>query len=195
LEFEDWILDIGFYNCSMIIDITFAILIALACFKGYKKGLIVALFSFFGLVIGLAAALKLSAVVADHLKNSINIAAKWLPFLSFILVFIIVVLLVRLGAKLIEKTLEAALLGWANRLGGILLYALVYTIILSIFLFYSEKINLLKQATIKDSICYSFIEPWGPTFIEWFGKLIPAFKDIFAQLENFFASFQQKPIS
>jgi membrane protein required for colicin V production len=176
----------------MIIDITFVLLLIWACFKGYKKGLIVALFSFIGLVIGLAAALKLSAVVADHLKNSVNVSAKWLPFLSFILVFIVVVLLVRLGAKLIEKTLEVALLGWANRLGGILLYTLVYTIILSIFLFYAEKINLLKPATIKDSICYPFIEPWGPKLIQWFGKLIPAFKNIFSQLEDFFASFQQK---
>jgi membrane protein required for colicin V production len=182
-------------NYLMIIDITFAILLALACFKGYKKGLVVALFSFIGLMIGLAAALKLSAVVADHLKNSVNVSAKWLPFLSFILVFIVVVLLIRLGAKLIEKMLEAALLGWANRLGGILLYALIYTIILSIFLFYAEKINLLKAATIKDSTCYSFIEPWGSTLIKWFGKVIPAFKNIFTQLEDFFASFQQKPVS
>jgi membrane protein required for colicin V production len=176
----------------MIIDIIFAILILLACFKGYKRGLIVAVFSFIGFVIGLAAALKLSAIVANHLKNSVNISAKWLPCLSFILVFIVVVLLVRIGAKLIEKTAEAVLLGWANRLGGILLYALLYTIILSIFLFYAEKINLLNEATIKASNCYPFIEPWGPKLVDVFGKFIPEFKNLFVQLEDFFASFQQK---
>jgi membrane protein required for colicin V production len=177
----------------MLIDITFATLIALAIFKGYRKGLIIAVFSFIGFVVGLASAVKLSAVVADHLKNSVNVSAKWLPCISFILVFIAVVLVVRLIAKLIEKTFEAVLLGWANRLGGILLYAVLYTIILSIFLFYATKINLLSSATIKDSQCYPYIQPWGPKMVGVFGKIIPAFKNVFTELENFFSSFQQKP--
>ncbi len=176
----------------MLIDIIYAILISVACLKGYKKGFILALFSFVALIVGLAAALKLSVVVATHLKNSINISAKWLPFISFILVFIIVVLLIKWTGKLLEKTFETILLGWANRLAGIILYALLYTIILSIFLFYAEKIHLLETAVIQASQCYPFIKPWGPKAMDAFGKLIPAFKDMFTQLEDFFTSFQQK---
>jgi membrane protein required for colicin V production len=176
----------------MLIDVIFVILMLIACIKGYRKGFIIAIFSFVALIIGLAAALKLSAIVANHLQNSIHVSAKWLPFISFILVFFVVVLLVKWGGKLIEKTFETIMLGWANRLGGIILYAVIYTIILSIFLFYIEKINLLKLSTIQESRCYVYIKPLGPKAINWFGRFIPVFKDMFTQLENFFSTLPQK---
>lgn len=170
----------------MLIDIIFAVIIVIACIKGYSRGLIIALFSIIAFIVGLAAALKLSAVVAGYLKDSVSISAKWLPFLSFLLVFIAVVLLVRWGGKLVEKSIQLVLLGWVNRIGGILLYAAMYTIIFSIFLFYAEKLNLLKPSVISASVTYDFVQPWGPKVIDGFGKVIPIFKDMFAELEKFF---------
>ena len=51
----------------MIIDLIFAVVIVLAIFKGYQRGLIVGLFSLVAVIIGLAAAMKLSAVVAKYI--------------------------------------------------------------------------------------------------------------------------------
>ena len=175
-----------------MLDIIFAIIIIIACIKGFQKGLIIALFSIVAFIIGLAAALKLSAVVAVWLGGSANINAKWLPFLSFAVVFFVVVLLVRWGGKLIEKTFQMALLGWVNRIGGIVFYAALYIIIFSIFLFYAEKIHLIKPETITASQTYSFVQPWGPIVIDNFGKVIPLFKDMFTDLETFFSSVGNK---
>lgn len=163
-----------------------------ACIQGYKKGLIIALFSIVAFIIGLAAALKLSAVAAVWLGNNANISAKWLPFVSFAVVFFIVVLLVNWGGKTIEKTFEMALLGWVNRIGGIIFYVVLYIIIFSIFLFYAEKIHLLKPETIQASQSFSFVQPWGPIVIDNFGKLIPLFKDMFTELEAFFSEAANK---
>src|SRR5687768_17186318 len=131
----------------MIIDIIFLILMIMAVFKGLSKGLIVALFSIIAYIIGLAAALKLSASVANYLSSETNITGKWLPLLSFALVFIGVVLLVKLGAAFIQKTFQVAMLGWLNCLGGMVFYILLYTIIFSIFLFYAEAMMLVKPET------------------------------------------------
>lgn len=168
-----------------MIDILFAILILIAIIKGYRKGLIIAVFSIIGFIVGLAAALKFSATVAAWLQNSVIISAKWLPFISFTVVFLVVVLLVNLGGKLIEKTFEMALLGWVNRIGGIVLFILLYMIILSVFLFYAEKIHLFEEATIQSSKAYPFVKPWGPKVIDGFGKIIPMFKDMFTQLGDY----------
>lgn len=176
----------------MLIDFTFAALIILAVIKGYQKGLVLAIFSIIAFIVGMAAALKLSAVVADNLKESVNVSAKWLPFIAFTLVFFVVVLLVRLGAKLIEKTFQAVMLGWLNRIGGILLYATLYLIILSIFIFYAEKLRLLQPATIEASVTYKFIQPWGPVIMDNIGRAIPVFKDMFTQLGDFFNSLSNK---
>jgi membrane protein required for colicin V production len=175
-----------------VIDILFAIMMIVAIFKGYRKGLIIAAFSIIAFIIGLAAALKLSAVVAAYLQQNISVSTKWLPFLSFALVFFAVVLLVNWGGKLIEKTVEMALLGWANKIGGILLFAALYTIIYSIFLFYAIKINLFDKETIVQSVAYPFVKPWGPVVIDSFGSIIPIFKNTFAQLEQFFQGISDK---
>ena len=172
----------------MLIDFAFAALIILACIKGFKKGLIVAIFSILAFIVGLAAALKLSTVVAAWLGKSITASAQWLPFISFALVFFVVVLLVRMGAKLIEKKFQITMLGWVNRLGGIAFYIALYTIIFSIFLFYAEKINLLQPSVIQASQTYNFIQPWGPKAINGLGVVIPFFKNMFGELSNYFSN-------
>jgi membrane protein required for colicin V production len=176
----------------MILDVIFAVILVVAIFKGYQRGLIVGIFSFLAIIIGLAAAIKLSAVVAHRIGHAVNVSEKWLPFLSFIIVFFIVLLLIRWGANLIQKTIEIALLGWLNRLGGILLYTAIYIIIYSIILFYAEKINLLKPATIQESATYSFVQPWGPKVIDAFASIIPFFRDMFSSLESFFGGVAEK---
>lgn len=176
----------------MIIDIIFAIIIVYACIKGFQKGLVLALFSVIAFIIGLAAALKLSTVVAGWIGNNVSVSTKWLPFISFILVFFAVVLLVRWGAKLIEKTIQLTMLGWLNRLGGIIFYAALYIIIFSIFLFYAQMLMLVKPETIEASVTYQYIQPWGPKVINGFGYIIPVFKDMFANLEDFFSGLSNK---
>jgi len=176
----------------MIIDVIFALLMVLAVVQGYRRGLIVAVFSFIAIVVGLAAAIKLSAAVANHLGHAITVSDKWLPVLSFVLVFIVVVILIRLGAKLIQRLTETVMLGWANRLGGILLYGVIYLTVFSIVLFYAKQIRMIKPETMQASVTYSFIRPWGPKAIDGLGAVIPFFKDMFTDLEDFFGSMSEK---
>jgi membrane protein required for colicin V production len=170
----------------MIIDIIVVIILVLAVIKGYRQGLIVALFSAIAFIIGLAAALKLSAVVADHLGRAVKVSDRWLPIISFAVVFLIVVLLVRLGARFIQKTVELAMLGWLNRLGGILLYAGLYILIFSILLFYGDQLGIVELGTKNESVTYNYIQPLGPKLMDGLGKIIPIFKDMFRDLEDFF---------
>lgn len=176
----------------MLIDLLVTLFIVMAIIKGYRKGLVLAVFSIIAFILGLAAALKLSAVAGNYLRDSLNISAKWLPFIAFLVVFFTVVVLVRMGGKLIEKSLELVLLGWLNRIGGMILYTALYIIILSIFIFYAEKLQLLKPATIQSSQTYNFIQPWGPAVMNCFGKFIPVFKDMFTELGDFFDTISNK---
>ncbi len=170
----------------MIIDASFIILMVLAVYKGLHKGFIVAVFSVVGFIVGLAAALKLSAFVAAKLTTQVNAGSKWLPVVSFLLVFIAIAFLVNFCGKLIQKIFETVMLGWVNRIGGALLYALLYSIIISIFLFYAVQLHFLKTETISASVIYPYLQPLGPKVIGGFGFVIPWFKDMFAQLQHFF---------
>ncbi|MEO6219198.1 MAG: CvpA family protein [Ginsengibacter sp.] len=178
----------------MIIDIAFLIVIIIAIIKGLSKGFVVGVFSLLAFVIGLAAALKLSVLVAAYLQENVMERTKWLPVISFFLVFIIVILLVGLGARFIKKTMQFAMLGWLDRLGGMILYLMIYITILSVILFFAEKMFMLKPQVISDSYTYKYIAPWGPKVINNLGKIIPFFKDMFVQLQEFFDSLTKKSI-
>src|SRR5215213_7859769 len=129
----------------MFIDIIVLVLLIWATFKGLRNGFVVGVFSFLAFIIGLAAALKLSALAAAYLGNNTNIGQRWLPFIAFALVFFIVVFLVKLGAKAIEGLLRVAMLGWLNKLGGVVLYVLLYLFIFSVLLFYAVQLHLIKE--------------------------------------------------
>jgi len=176
----------------MGIDIFFAILMVMAVIKGYSRGLIVAVFSCVAIIIGLAAAMKFSAIVAGWLAASTNIGVKWLPVISFALVLFGIILLIRWGANVLQRTVEYAALGWVNKAGGIILYAAIYITVYSILLFFGEKVHIVKPDTIASSACYSFIQPWGPKAINGFGSVIPFFSDMFTQLSSFFDSLNNK---
>jgi len=170
----------------MVIDIAFSIVMLIAVYKGFSQGLIVAVFSFLAFIIGLAAALKLSVAVAHYLESSEHTGAKWLPVLSFILVLVVVSLLVNIIARILKKTFQIAMLGGFDRIGGIIFYVIIYTIIFSVFLFFAEKTKALSASTIATSWVYDYISPWGPKIIDSMGKIIPIFKDLFFQLQAFF---------
>jgi membrane protein required for colicin V production len=170
----------------MIVDIIYLFLIIAAVIKGYERGFIVAVFSYIAIVIGLAAALKLSSGLAALLLQSTHL--RWLPFFSFVLVMIGVVFIVRLFAGLIQKSVRLIMLGGIDRLGGILLYAALYTTVFSVVLFFAGKVHLLPHDISATSKMYGFIAPWGPNVINGFAVIIPWFKDMFSQLEAFFGS-------
>jgi membrane protein required for colicin V production len=170
----------------MLLDVIAIALLVLAVYKGLRKGLIVALFSFIAFIVGLAAALKLSALAAGYIGDTISISEKWLPVIAFILVFLIVVLLIRLGARLIEKFVQVALMGWLNRLGGVFFYILIYFFIYSILLFYGAQLGIIKSETMEGSTAYQVIAPFAPGVIDTLAIVFPFIKGVFEQLLGFF---------
>jgi membrane protein required for colicin V production len=170
----------------MLIDLAFIVMVVLAIFKGLKNGLIIAVFSLVAFIVGIAAALKFSALVAGWLGPQVPVTQKWLPLISFAIIFIGVGILIRMGARLIEKTVQFAMLGWVNKIGGILFYILLNIIILSILIFYAISLKIISADTVKQSQTYNFIQPFGPAVINNIGTVIPVFKDLFLQLERFF---------
>jgi len=178
----------------MFIDICLLAILGFAVFKGLTQGLVMAVCSFLTIIVGLAAAVKTSSLVARWLSGTIDVQASWLPFLAFALIMIAVMLLARIAGKLVETTLHLSMLGWANRLGGILLFGCIYITLFSVVLFYLERLHLLKPETVAASTTYPYIYFWGPEALQLFGKLLPVFKGMFGELSQFFGSLGQNPV-
>ncbi|MGX5819969.1 CvpA family protein [Chitinophaga lutea] len=175
---------------ALAIDVFFAIILAFAIYRGFTRGLIVAVFSLVALVLGMAAALKLSAVLAAYLETQ-GMHGRWWPVACFFIIFLAVVVLVRLGAMALEKVVQWSMLGWVNRLGGIVLYILVYMIVYSILLWLANQLYWLSPETKLQSAVYPYLEHLGPRVVEQMGRIMPFLRDVFAELEGFFGKAAQ----
>ena len=72
----------------MFLDILLLLFLLLATYKGYTRGLIVGVFSLVAIIVGLAAAMKLSVVATDYFRAYFSWEGKWVPPLSFLLVLV-----------------------------------------------------------------------------------------------------------
>lgn len=172
----------------MAIDVIVVVLLVMAAFKGYRLGLIGGIFSYLALVIGLAAAMKLSVIVAGSINDTLNASDTWAPFLAFAAVFLFFVLVVKWSARLLESAFKKVMLGWLNRIGGVALFLLLYLSVFAIFLFYINQMRLLPVSVTENSQTYKHIMPLGRIAIDGLGYIIPVFKDLFGQLETFFSA-------
>jgi membrane protein required for colicin V production len=171
-----------------MIDIITVVVIALAIFKGYTKGLIVAVFSLIGFIVGLAAAVKLSTVVASWLEANSGLSKQVIPAIAFGVVFFVTVLLVRIGAKMVERSINFVMLGWVNKLGGIAAFVILYLSILSIMLFYAKELGVFNASQFTSSNLYGHYKNLGPTVLNGLGTVVPWFKDMFQELQHFFGT-------
>jgi membrane protein required for colicin V production len=77
-------------------------------------------------------------------------------------------------------------MGWLNKLGGVLIYACMYLLILSVLFFYGTQLKLITEEARTTSVAYTYIAPVGPKVIEMIGVVIPIFSNMFSELQQFF---------
>ncbi len=169
-----------------MLDIIGILLLILLSVRGYRKGVIVAVFSVLGIILGMLAALKLSGALGAFLLKQGWVTSAWAQIISYIILFLGVVWLLRLGAKLIESTLKAAMLGIFNRLAGALLYGFIACFIWSCFLWVANKAHFISPETKAASHTYEYFQPVAPWVFSHVGMVLPFAKDVFSDLGHFF---------
>ena len=101
------------------LDIVIVVLIAVSVFTGLKSGIIKALFSIAGVIIGVILAGRFS----DSLGSSVTIISNpgVAKVVVFALILIAVLIVATIAAKLVHWALSKILLGWIDHLGGAVL--------------------------------------------------------------------------
>jgi membrane protein required for colicin V production len=108
---------------------------AYACFRGYRRGLVLQVISLVGLVLGIFVAYQFSDELAPTLKEIIPLPASWtsgvlslLPVekvvysaIAFLLLLILTRIVIRVIASILNRFVQLPVLKQVNRLGGLLL--------------------------------------------------------------------------
>ena len=168
----------------MWLDILTGTLLIVAILQGLRNGFIKALLSFFSFFIGLIVAYQLAGWVASVLKQYTKIESHWLPFISFIIVLLVVLFLIRWVSGLLQQTADLLMLGWLNKLLGIVLYGFIYFTIWSALVYFLQILGVLEAEKMKDAYSYSYLQKWWPYCMEKISHWLPFIKTTIGTFSN-----------
>lgn len=155
------------------IDIILGILLLLAAINGFSKGLISEVASIAALILGIWGAIKFSYITTDFLIENFNMHSEHMNIISFVITFVVIVILVHIIGSTVSKLAETVLLGFANKLAGLVFGVLKSALILSIILVIFDKIDkdvhIISREAKENSRMYEPIRSFAPSifpFIE-----------------------------
>ena len=142
------------------VDILIAILWIYFIFRGFKTGFILQLAQIISIIVGYTCANIFHGQVYERIAPYIDNPTVR-NVVAYISIFIIVAIAVQIIAKIINQLFKLVLLGWLNRLLGLLLGALKGLFITSLIIFTLEAFPQtleLRERLSNESILYGICD-------------------------------------
>lgn len=175
-----------------VIDIIALIPLAYFVVVGFNKGILKEFFGFVALLLGIIVSLQFSHYAVEQIKSLRESASPYLPIFVYILLFIAVFIFVIYIGKLLEKLLKATPLNIGNRLAGAALGALKAILIVSFFVWLADLADFFDHIVKEESIAYLHIKRFTPFLIELIGEIVPALKELIANIEEYFENILER---
>lgn len=142
-----------------LIDIIIIIAFVPAVIKGIKDGFIRQIAGIAGLFLGVWLSYKFSSLITGWLGQWINANESVTKVISFAIIMIAAIVLINLLGKLIENIISVVMLGWLNKLLGVVvafcITALIVGLILSLINYANESwFTIISQEKINESLFY-----------------------------------------
>ena len=110
-------------------------------FKGFKKGLIIEVFSLLALLAGIYGGIHFSDFTSSILTDEFNLKSEYMPIIAFGVTFLLIVVGVYYVGKLLEKVVKIVALSMINKILGAAFGLVKGLLFVSLFLILIESIN------------------------------------------------------
>lgn len=141
------------------IDIILIIPLIIGAWRGFKKGLIIELFTLLALLVGIYCAIHFSNYTAELLKDNFNADGDYMPIVAFTVTMLVVGAIVFFTGELVEKAIKLVALGMVNKIFGAIFSFTKVLFILSILIIllegYDQDENLMKKDLKENSLLYN----------------------------------------
>ena len=140
----------------MPVDILIAIILSFFTLNGMRKGFIKEISKIIGIILGIIISNHFGVSIRPYLSNWISYEPA-LNVACYFIIFVIIVAIIGIIAMILQKFFELILLGWLNKLLGLLLGLCKGLLIVSLFIFILEAIPQAKNTREKlnnESILY-----------------------------------------
>ena len=137
------------------IDIILIIPIAIGAWKGFRKGLILEVFSLLALFAGIYAGVYFSSFAADFLREDVKLHSEYIGIGAFLVTFVAVLVGVYYLGKMVSSMAKIASLELVNKIMGSVFSSIKALLILSIALMclkgLNGKFDVLPEELIEES--------------------------------------------
>lgn len=138
------------------LDIILLICFIPAAIAGLRKGLVGQIIGLLTIILGCRLSMTFQKPVTDWLVKVTAANPEMIRILSFVLIFIAVAVVLYLIGKVIEKVIHIVLLGWVNKLLGILISSLIAIVVIGLIggtvSSLNDQLQLFNPAFMKESV-------------------------------------------
>lgn len=141
-----------------ILDIILLICFIPALVQGIRKGFIAQAISIISIIVGIWASARFADVVAGWVAQYITASEQVMKVVAFALILIVVFFVLGLIGKMLEGIFNFVLLGWLNKLLGVvfalLKTALIVGLVIMAFSSLNDTFHLVKEEVLNESVLY-----------------------------------------
>ncbi|MDX1760753.1 MAG: CvpA family protein, partial [Christiangramia sp.] len=151
------------------VDIILSLVLLYGLVRGFFRGLLTELASLIGIVAGIYGAVHFSHFLGEILSRHVDWETQYINLISFAITFVIIVFLVSLAGKMLTKVAAFAALGIVNKLlggvFGLIKSAFVASVIIMFFKATNERIEIVEDKTLEESILYDPVQSIAPVIL------------------------------
>ncbi|TNE55704.1 MAG: CvpA family protein [Bacteroidetes bacterium] len=125
-----------------------------AAWNGFRKGLIIEVFTLLALLVGIYAGIRFSDMLSERLVGEVRLEPSYLPVVSFLILFLGVGAAVYFAGKALEKLVKIAQLSVFNKLAGAVFSMLKIAYLISILFLIWHGFSPEESQVKKDSLLY-----------------------------------------
>lgn len=161
-----------------VIDIIILVPFAFALYKGIKNGFVGQVAGISGIILGIILGSRFSSLVSTYVSQWIDASEQVIKIISFALIIVAVIICALILSKAIEKLFSLVMLGWLNKLLGVILAfagtAFIVGSIISLISYINGTwFTVIPPEKISESILYQPLE-------DLVKMVFPYFKDFFS---------------
>jgi membrane protein required for colicin V production len=168
----------------MWVDIICLAFYVIGIYKGFKKGLLAAILTLLGYIIALIIAVILGDKLARFITELSGTSGYGITIVSFLILFIGVILIVSQLIFWLDKGLDIVMLGLFNKLGGVIFYVALYSLILMILFYWISYLPFFVKEYFINSFSYELLHDKMPLMVSFLGILWPTLKAALADMEQ-----------
>ena len=159
-----------------IVDIILLICFVPAVVQGFRKGFISQVIAIVSIIAGAWISFRFTSEASVWLAQYIQGSEQMLKVVSFALIFIAVLVVLALLGKLLEGAVKLVMLGWLNRLLGVVFSLLKAGLIvgLAIMLFCSlnNTFGIVNEEVLNESVLFPPLKNMAYTIFPYLKELL-----------------------